>query len=170
MIPGIKHFRPQVELCGFCGHCERLLQTESQLLMPRPLRTVAPLFPKYPATGAGKQAVSNHSIPLLRTLFERRPLRPSQTRLGNGLIKALPVWLGAVRITGCPVANVVMADSDQPPITMLAHPGKFAAKVRSRSNGSLQTKLPITRWRTLNVAGPFEHWRQFDICLMLRLD
>jgi hypothetical protein len=71
--------------------------------------------------------------------------------------------LGAVRITGCAVANVVMADSDQPPITMLAHPGKFAAKCRPWSNGSFQTKLPITRWRISNVAGPFKHWRQFDI-------
>jgi len=42
----------------------------SQLSKPGPLRTVAPLLPKYPTGGVGKQAVLNHSIPLLRMLFE----------------------------------------------------------------------------------------------------
>ena len=34
-------------------------------------------------------------------------LRPSQTRLGSGLIKALPVSFAAVRRTGWPVASVL---------------------------------------------------------------
>ena len=103
--------------------------------MPGPLRTVGPLLPKYPTGGAMKQAGSNHKKPLLRIWLERGSLRPLHTRLGSELINVLPVWLGAVSRTGCPVASVAIAVSLHPLAATSAHTGMLSPKGRPRPNG-----------------------------------
>src|SRR5436190_24157949 len=101
--------------------------------------------------------------PLLRIFPESRSLRPLQARLGSGVMKALPVRFGAVNVTGWPVVKVVMALRVHLPTAKSTHLGRCPPKRCPRPKGMSHIKLPTARWRTSNVAGPFEQLRHFDI-------
>src|SRR4051794_38993451 len=99
-------------------------------------------------------------------LSASRSLRPSHTRLGRGLMKGLPVWFGAVKITGCPVEKTVIAVAVHPLIAMSAQP----PDARRRPNGNSQTALSTARCLTSKLVGPLEHSRQIVIWLPLELE
>src|SRR3954471_11215337 len=80
-------------------------------------------------------------------------------------MKGLPVWFGALKLTGCPVEKTPIADTVHPLIAMFAQP-PFG---RPRRNGNSQTALATARRRTSKLVGPLEHSRQMVIWFPLEL-
>ena len=97
--------------------------------------------------------MSNHRKPLFRMLLESWSLRPSQIRSGRGVMNGLPVWLGPLRLIGCPVEKTVIAVTVHPPSATFVQPSR-------RSKGICHTALVTARCRVSKVAGPLEQRRQ----------
>src|ERR1017187_10060484 len=122
-----------------------------------------PEFPKNPAGGAAKQAVSSQNKPLVRRSVFCSSARPLHKRFARKLVSGAAVLLGALTVKGLPEENVAMTSAAHPPTTRFQNGDTPLAKRLPLPTGNSQTVATVSLCGTLKPAKPLSQARQAPI-------